>query len=151
MYSKNEAALLKKEFWTAFGIYLKPLANAEGVTINWVNYKTGVKHIYFRTDVSQKEASVAIELVHSHKDERLEVYEKLVALKAVFKDSVPGKWFWQKEVYDELGAPISRVIIIRENVNIFNKEDWPQIISFLKKHLLGLDAFWALVKEGFEQ
>ncbi|MCD2421164.1 DUF4268 domain-containing protein [Niabella pedocola] len=150
MYSKQEAALIKKEFWTSLGMYLKPVLNANGQKINWVNYKTGIKHIYFRTDVTKKVATVAIELTHPAAPDRLMALEKLVSLKPVFSEMVNGTWTWQETVYDETGQPISRIVIQKEDVNIFDKNDWPAIISFLKQHLIALDAFWHMARDYFE-
>ena len=150
MYSKQEAAFIKKEFWTSLGMYLKPVLNANGQKINWVNYKTGIKHIYFRTDVTKKVATVAIELTHPAVPDRLTALEKLVSLKPVFSEMVSGTWAWQETVYDETGQPISRIVIQKEDVNIFDKNDWPAIISFLKQHLMALDAFWHMARDYFE-
>lgn len=150
MYSKNEASLIKREFWTAFGAYMKPIPNAGGQFINWINYKTGIKHLYFRTDVTKREASVSVELSHPVREERNSLFSKLGAVKSRFAAILPGEWFWQPEIFDEDGYPIARIIVIKENVNIFNKRDWPEIISFLKEQLIGLDAFWTLVREHFE-
>ncbi|MBZ4190968.1 DUF4268 domain-containing protein [Niabella beijingensis] len=151
MYSKNEAALIKKEFWTSLGTYLKPVLNAEGRKINWINYKTGVKSIYFRTDVTKKAATIAIELTHSDTEERSAAFEKLVSLKPVFNDMMPEVWQWQREVYDETGLPLSRILIQLENVTIFDRKDWPEIISFFKQHLTALDAFWSVARDYFEE
>ena len=41
MYTKQEAAQLRKEFWTAFGQYMKPVPTEDGEKVNWINYKTG--------------------------------------------------------------------------------------------------------------
>jgi hypothetical protein len=35
-------------------------------------------------------------------------------------------------------------------VNIYQKEDWPIVISFLKERIVGLDAFWSQVRELLE-
>ena len=48
MYSKAEVTQLRQAFWTALGQYMAPVPSAEGDTTNWINYKTGVKHVYFR-------------------------------------------------------------------------------------------------------
>ena len=61
MYTKQEASLIKKKFWTSFGRYLQPVPNAEGETINWINYKTGIRDIFFRMDVDTRSAQIAIE------------------------------------------------------------------------------------------
>jgi len=64
MYSKDEVSQLKQEFWTAFGQYMSPILSAEGIRANWVNYKTGLKHVYFRMNANKRSASIAIELAH---------------------------------------------------------------------------------------
>ncbi len=46
MFSKQEASQLRKDFWTAFGLYMRPIPSAEGDKINWINYKTGEKDIF---------------------------------------------------------------------------------------------------------
>ncbi|MCF3107158.1 DUF4268 domain-containing protein [Niabella sp. CC-SYL272] len=150
MYSKHEAALIKKEFWTSLGMYLKPVLNASGQKINWINYKTGIKGIYFRTDVTKKAASVAVELTHASETDRFAALEKLTSLRPVFSEMAGDGWAWQREVYDESGRPISRIIIQKEHVNIFDKNDWPAIISFFKQHLIALDAFWHMAKDYLE-
>ncbi|SDC12456.1 DUF4268 domain-containing protein [Niabella drilacis] len=150
MYSKNEAALIKKEFWTSLGTYLKPVLSANGQKVNWVNYKTGIKGIYFRTDVTKREASVAVELTHPGEEKRTAAFDKLVSLKAVFSEMAGGDWLWQRAVYDEEGRPVSKILIRKEPVNIFNRNDWPVIISFFKQHLIALDAFWSIAKAYFE-
>ncbi len=35
-------------------------------------------------------------------------------------------------------------------VSIFNKEDWPQLISFFKQRIIALDQFWSTARYGFE-
>lgn len=149
MYSKNEAALIKRTFWTSLGAYLKPVLNADGAKINWVNYKTGVKGIHFRTDVTKRVATVAVELTHPAAGNRMAAFDKLESLKPVFTEMAGEDWAWQREVYDEAGRPISRILVQLDQVNIFNKNDWPAIISFFKQHLIALDAFWMMAKDYF--
>jgi hypothetical protein len=60
------------------------------------------------------------------------------------------EWQWQRSVYDEDGKIFSRIYTEIKNVNIFNKNDWPQLISFFKKNIIALDEFWNDVKVIFE-
>ncbi|MGN6617544.1 MAG: DUF4268 domain-containing protein [Ilyomonas sp.] len=53
-------------------------------------------------------------------------------------------------MYDDHGNIISRIYTEIKNVNIFNKNDWPQLISFFKKNMIALDEFWNNVKAIFE-
>lgn len=150
MYSKTEASNIKKQFWTAFGLYMKPVLNAAGESVNWLNYKTGIRLIYFRMDVDHKRASVSIEIKQSSTEERLLVFKKFGNIKNLFFEQVDNNWIWQDAFYDEDGKCISKIATEKNGVNIFNKEDWPAIISFLKERIVKLDAFWHLVKFQFE-
>ena len=65
MYSRAETTKIRTEFWIAFGQYMKPVPNAQGRKINWPNYKTGIKDIYFRMRAERGFASIGIELGHA--------------------------------------------------------------------------------------
>jgi hypothetical protein len=51
MFSKQETAQLRKEFWTVFGQYMSPILSAAGEKISWINYKTGVKGVQFKMEL----------------------------------------------------------------------------------------------------
>ncbi len=150
MYSKSEASQIKRAFWTSFGMYMKPLKNVEGNTINWLNYKTGIRHIYFRMDAGKRQASIAIELKHPSTHQRTRAYEQFEQLKLYLEQILMEGWEWQSEFYDEDGGVASRIFIQLGGVNVFNKADWPAIISFLKERIVKLDVFWNDVRQQFE-
>jgi len=150
MYSKQEASVIKKKFWTSFGQYMKPLPNSDGEITNWLNYKTGIKHLHFRMDAGNKQASVSIELKHPDTEMRQQYFEQFVQLKKILQESTGEEWIWEMQATDEDGNIISRIGITLEKATIFNTEDWPAIISFLKPRIIALDHFWSSVKYGFE-
>lgn len=150
MYSKQEASQLRKNFWTSFGQYMKPLRNAGDETVNWLNYKTGIKHLYFRMDANNKEATIAIEMRHPDSELQQLYFEKFRHLEKLFHETFGEKWNWQLHTNDEDGKIVSRIGTALKGVNVFNSADWPQIISFLKLRIMALDNFWTMVKDGFE-
>ena len=150
MYSKQEAAQLKKEFWTAFGQYMMPVLSAEGEKVSWVNYKTGEKSIFFRMQADNQKAVVAIELTHSDKDIQQLYYEQFLQLKNLLEEATGEKWTWQLQTADEYGKTISRISTELPGVSIFKKEDWPRLISFFKTNSIAFDEFWSNVKYAFE-
>ena len=129
---------------------MRPISGDDGETVNWLNYKTGIKHIYFRMDVDKDRAGIAIELRHPDPEQRQRYYKRLGELKSLFRETVGEEWVWQFSVRDEDGKEVSRIGTNLENVNLFNMEDWPAIISFLKPRIIKLDSFWSMVKEGME-
>ena len=45
-----------------FGQYMRPVLNANDEEVNWLNYKTGARHIYFRMDAGKSVASISIQV-----------------------------------------------------------------------------------------
>ncbi len=150
MYSKEEAYQKKKDFWISYGSYMKLQFNAEGESINWINYKTGVKGIYFRTNVDRKFAEVFIEIDHPDPSFRHLIWEQFVEYENVLHSYVGDKWIWTEDDFDEDGKAISTIKIRLDGVSIFRDSDWPTIISFLKEKMINLDEFWIDHKDSFE-
>jgi hypothetical protein len=150
MYSRQETSQLRHEFWTAFGQYMNPILSADGEKINWINYKTGEKNISFRMHADNKNASIAIELNHKDKDIQQICFEQFLQFKNLFDNAVSEKWNWQLHSYDEHGKIISRIYKETTGISIFQKQDWPALISFFKPRIIALDEFWSHVKYAFE-
>jgi Domain of unknown function (DUF4268) len=150
MYTRQEASLIRKQFWTSFGQYMRPLPGANGDTINWLNYKTGIRYLYFRMYADSGKASIAIELRHTDLLLQQQYFEQLQQLKNLLEQGTGEEWQWELHQLDEDGNTVSKISTTLAKVNIFNNSDWPAIISFLKPRLLVLDRFWDAVKDGFE-
>ena len=149
MYSKNEVSQIRHEFWTAFGHYMAPVPSAEGEKINWINYKTGVKHLYFKMEADQTMASTAIELTQPALDIQKLYYDHLLQFKKLLHATLGEEWTWSLHVTEE-GKVVSRIFTELEGVNFFDKENWPSLISFFKQRLIKLDEFWSQAKYGFD-
>lgn len=150
MFSKQEASQLRKEFWTAFGQYMKPVPSFDGEKVNWLNYKTGEKDVLFRMEADNKKASIFIDIVHTDTEIQELYYHQFIQLKNVFHSTAGNTWTWALHARDENGKVVSRIISQIDEVSIYNKADWPKLISFFKPRLIALDAFWSNAKYGFE-
>jgi hypothetical protein len=150
MYSRQEASRLRQEFWTVFGQYMSPIPSAEGEKINWTNYKTGEKNIAFRMYADNKKAVIAIELTHKDRDIQQIYFEQFRQLKNLLEDAVQEEWHWHLHSFDETGKLVSRIYKEKTGINIFQKQDWPELISFFKPRIVALDEFWSSVKYAFE-
>ncbi len=151
MYSREEAAKLRQQFWIAFGKYMKPIPSAEGLPINWINYKTGVKNISFKMNAEQRQAFIAIELTQGDEESRNRVMEQFKALKTLFTDAVKEEWVWEENTVNDFGVTTSRIYQTLNDVNVYDPKNWPALISFLKPRLIALDQFWVEVKAIFEE
>jgi hypothetical protein len=149
MFSKEEASKIRHNFWTTFGRYMQPVPSAEGLPINWVNYKTGVKPVKIRTEVTKQNAIIRLEIVE--KDESLAelYYEQLRELKLYFTSVVGHDWNWEKNDESSNDSCFAFVEKRLPDVSVFREEDWPAIIEFLKQHLILLDEFWSDARHTF--
>jgi len=129
---------------------MKPVPSASGFRVNWPNYKTGVRDIYFRMKAEQNFASIGIEICHSDIELQELYFDQFVQLKNLFYKSATEDWEWKLLVPNEFGQPISKVEIVLLSVNVMEEEFWPEIISFFKPRIIALDEFWDNVKPGFE-
>lgn len=145
MYSAQESAAVKEEFWTKLGQYLAPIPSAGGEKINWINYKTGVKAIRFKMDALQKDAFVSVDIVA---EASLRI--KLFAMFKQFENEFPEGYEWAEYCEDEQGRVLSRLFLEIEKVSVFRKTDWPELIQFFKAQVLAWDVFWQAHKDFFE-
>lgn len=150
MYSREQASLLKQEFWTIFGQYLAPVLSSEGLKTNWINYKTGLKYVYFKMDADKRKASISIEITHPDIGIQELFYEQFIEYKPMLTHYLKEEWEWELHTRNNQGTVISTIKTECSGVSIFNKSDWPKLISFYKPRIIALDEFWTDVKDGFE-
>jgi hypothetical protein len=149
MFTREEASLIKQEFWTTFGKYMGPIRSAEGMKINWINYHTGVKNIYFRMDAGQHSAAIYISIQHPDPELQELYFEQFLQLKDLLRATLQEEWDWQ------LHLPVNGTVVTRiykeiSPVSIFNSDQWPELISFFKQRIIALDSFWEDAKYSFQ-
>jgi hypothetical protein len=150
LYTKEEASQLRQAFWTTFGQYIAPQRSAEGLKVNWVNYKTGLKHVYFRMEADKHSATISIELSHPDAGIQELFFEQFREFKNILIGYLEEEWVWELHRQDENGKIASRIYQQIDGVSIFNKNDWPELISFFKPRIITLDSFWNDVRDGFD-
>lgn len=128
---------------------MKPVPSSSGLTVNWINYKTSIRHIHFKMDADNTKAVIAIEISHPQEEQRLHLYNQFVSLKKLLTTITAFNWQWNEAVQTD-HKTISSISQQLDDVNILDQSDWPAIISFLKPRIMALDAFWEIVKDGFE-
>lgn len=149
MYPREEAARLRKLFWTAFGRYMSRHVSERGPKIKWLNYKTGIRQVYFRLHADNKIARVSIDLQHKDPEIRLLFFEQFEELKHLLHNTTGSEWIWEPVFYDDAGNELSRIYQEIPGVNIYQKETWPVAFEFFQSLLLPLDEIWANAIEVF--
>lgn len=149
LYTREDTRGLRAQFWTTFGQYMRAVPSAEEGRVSWLNYKTGIKYLYFRMDVENNAARISVEVRHPDDEIRGLIYAQFLELKPVFDGLVGIDWRWAARLQIE-NRSISCIQAELPNVTFFRKEDWPEIISFFKPRIIALDQFWALAKHHFD-
>jgi len=142
MYTRGQASSVRQQFWTTFGKYMSPIPSAEGNKVNWINYKTGIPHLFFRMDADKNMASISIQILHKDPVMAKKIYAQLELLRPFLQETLGEVWAWEPEVNNEFDQLLSKIGTILEPVNVFKETDWPEIISFLKPRIIALDDFW---------
>ena len=74
MFSKEEAAKIKKEFWTSFG---------KSFPRKWILYDTKIKDFAFKFYCDNKKAEVSLDIEIKDEIFRNAYYEKLWSLESI--------------------------------------------------------------------
>jgi len=129
---------------------MAPQLSAEGTKVNWINYKTGIRHLYFKMEALRHTASIGIEIAHPDKDIRELMLAQFSELKNLLTASLGEIWEWEPEYKDESGRSIARIYTGLDKASVYRQEDWPRLISFFKPRIIALDEFWSNAQYGFE-
>src|SRR5471030_2496320 len=123
MFSKAEASQIRQQFWTAFGQYIRPQLSADGEKVNWINYKTGVKYVYFKMEAENRKARIAIEITHYDTGIQELFFEQFRELKNMLESYLNEEWEWQLRYLDKEGKTISHIYKELDDTSIFNRDD----------------------------
>jgi len=129
---------------------MNPIPSSEGENINWINYKTGLKGVYFRMEADAIKAAIRIELSLENSTKQQTYFSRLKNFNGAL-EVINKEWTWEPATFDGTGRLKSKIETTLAGVNLLNKEDWPLLISFFKQHLITLDKFWNCVKYSFEE
>ena len=150
MYSKEEASRLKEKFWTTFGKYISPQKSADGLKINWINYKTGVKDVFIKLEADKREASIGFQIMHPNLAIQELFFAQFEIYKNVLHNALQEELEWKPLISTAEGKVHSHISKTLRPANIFDTNDWPKLISFFKPRIIALDEFWSIAKCEFE-
>lgn len=151
MYSKEEASNIRQEFWTTFGQYMAPVPSVDEYFMSWINYKTGLKNVYFKMQTYKRSAVIGIYITHSDPELQEIFFQQFLENKNFLESLTGEQWEWKLNVQDEQGKITSRIYKELTGVSIMNRDDWPALISFFKERMMALDEFWSMAKYSFDQ
>ena len=148
MFSRDEARAWNERFFTLYGTYMRRhQPQAEGAR-QWLNYRTGVKNLFFRIEATGKEALAAIDIQHADEGIRQLFFDQFLEFRKAL-ESHTGPLIWDTSYTLPNGRLIARIYQKQEGVSLYSEEDWHRIFPFFEQYLLGFDAFWADFREAF--
>lgn len=132
MFSKEEAAKMRQEFWTSFG---------KSFPRKWTLYNTKIKGFAFKFHFDTKRARVLVE-IEGEETHRQYYFEKMQSLQDILQAE-----YWADAVYVERfmldnGKEISCVFVEKEGVCIHNRAIWQETMEFLNQKMQLLEDFW---------
>lgn len=133
MFSKQEAALLKSEFWTAFG---------KSFPRKWLLYNTQIKDFAFKFYADHKKAEVALDIELKDEIYRRIYFEKMWSLEDILSEALL-ETISKDEFYTlENGKIISRFWVRKEGVSINNKQNWQEIFEFFVEKMTAFETVY---------
>lgn len=138
MFSKEESARMRQEFWTSFG---------KSFPRKWILYNTKIKGFSFKFHFDTKKAMVLV-VIEGDLEHRIRYFEKMQSLENLLMD------YWEDAVFSdsfelENGKEISCVFVEKYGVSIHNKSTWQETMNFLHEKMLKLEEFWLEYEDFF--
>lgn len=121
MFSKEEAAQLRKLFWTSFG---------KSFPRKWLLYNTKIKGFSFKFVADRKKAMVCLDIENPDELVNLLYYDQLLSLKSLLETELPEVIF-DDDYLLESGKTIHRIYVpFDKKFSIYNKDTWRDCYEF---------------------
>ena len=133
MYSKEEALLIKKEFWTEFAI---------SYPRKWLLYDTKIKDVTFKFYIDNKKAQVLLDIEPKDEEKRKIYFEKIESLKTILLEDYLPEAILERNFYLESGKIISRIWVEKLGVSLNNKNNWKTIFDFFNETMTQFEYFY---------
>lgn len=149
MYNKEELKQIRADFWESFRRRMEKVRSANGKRKNWVNYKSNIRAVYFRMDVTDKEAYLAIDIQFKDAGIREIVWEQFMETAALMRSLIGDEMDYLQDIEVADGTFANRIKWALPDVSLFNPEDHDTILEYLAEKMQGLDEFWTEFFELF--
>jgi len=133
MFSKEEATLLRKEFWISFG---------KSFPRKWLLYNTEMKGVSFKFVADRKNAAICLDLENPDELVNLLYYDQLLSLKVLITSEIPEIIF--NDAYElDNGKIIHRIYVpFEKKFSIHNKNTWGACFRFFLETMPKFENFF---------
>lgn len=143
MFSKEESAQLRKEFWTSFG---------KSFPRKWLLYNTKIKGFAFKFQGDRKKASVCLDFEHLDEVANELLYDQLLSLKSILESE-----YLPEVIYHDNFELDNRKIIRRiyvpydKKFSIHNKDTWRDCYEFYVETMTQFELFFYEYEDFIKQ
>ncbi|MDE1208424.1 DUF4268 domain-containing protein [Tenacibaculum larymnensis] len=143
MFSKEESARLRKEFWTSFG---------KSFPRKWLLYNTKIKGFAFKFQADRKKASVCLDFEHPEEIANELLYDQLLSLKKILESE-----YLPEVIFDDNFELDNRKIIRRiyvpldKKFSIHNKNTWRDCYEFYVETMTQFELFFYEYEDFIKQ
>ena len=102
---------------------------------------TGVKALDLKFHMDRKLASVGIDVVSKSLDSKIAYWNKLLGLKVILNGLFKQEVVWDDMFTLDSGKDIIRIAVYKQEVNIMNKECWPEVYKFFFENMIKFEDF----------
>jgi hypothetical protein len=133
MFSKEEAAFMRKEFWISFG---------KSFPRKWLLYNTAMKGVSFKFVADRKSSAVCLDLENPDELVNLLYYDQLLSLQVLIASEIPEIIFNDAHVLDS-GKIIHRIYVpYEQKFSIHNKNTWGACFQFFLETMPKFEDFF---------
>ncbi len=143
MFSKEESARLRKEFWTSFG---------KSFPRKWLLYNTKIKGFSFKFVADRKKAMVCLDLEHPDEIANELLYDQLLALKNLLETDYLPEVIFDNSYELENGKIIHRIYVPHtKKFSIYNKNSWRDCYEFYMETMPQFELFFYEFEDFIKQ
>lgn len=142
MFKKEELKQIRTDFWESFRKRMEKVRSASGKRKNWVNYKSNIRDIYFRMDVTGKEAFLAIDIQFQDEGIREIVWEQFMETAVLMRGLIGEEMECLPDTVLTPGFTAHRLKWTLQDVSLFEPSNHEKIQTFLEQKIRRLDEFW---------
>jgi len=133
VFSKEESARLRKEFWISFG---------KSFPRKWLLYNTKIKGVAFKFLADRKKAMVCFDFENPDELTNLMYYDQMLSLKSLLENEIPEVIF-DNNYELENGKVIHRIYIPhQQKFSIYNKNSWRDCYEFFYETMSKFELFF---------
>ena len=143
MFSKQEAAALRKQFWISFG---------KSFPRKWILYNTKIKDVSFKFYANNKQALVCLDIESNDEIKNQLLFEQIISLKSLLQQEYIPTIVFDANFTLENGKTIYRIYAThQQKFSIYNTVTWQDAYIFFYQTMEQFEMFYLEYEDYIKQ